>query len=257
MNSATRLLALAVLLSIGVSHSHADEQPLDYRVRPAGHIDLWPFVQAAEPCPVPIRVSQLQGPALKPRPGEAEVLVLPVDDDNSGDNNENTTTSEKKQPKQNEPQSRDCYQAASLASVSARSGLPAGKLPPNAAAECAAEDAPSVDLRMAGAWAGTEHHWAATCMRHRPLYFEEINAERYGYTPSNCLQPVISAAHFFGTIPALPYKMAVDRPHECVYTLGHYRPGSCNPRRWHHLPWDPKAAAVQTGFVAGMILGIP
>ena len=81
---------------------------------------------------------------------------------------------------------------------------------------------------------------------HRPLYFEEINLERYGYGCGWCLQPGASAAHFFGTVPALPYLMTVDCPHECIYTLGHYRPGSCPPwratgRPATHWPLRPKA----------------
>jgi hypothetical protein len=68
---------------------------------------------------------------------------------------------------------------------------------------------------------------------------------------------VISAGKFFFTIPALPYKMAVDPPHDCVYTLGNYRPGSCAPRRWNHLPLKAGAAIVEVGVIAGLILLIP
>jgi|GEM_PF-2508036 len=152
---------------------------------------------------------------------------------------------------------RACYEAPSLSTVTANIALPAGKLPASAAGECAAQTPPTSDPRLVGAWTVTEQHWSATCMRHRPLYFEEINAERYGYTPSYCFQPVLSAAHFFTTIPALPYKMAVDCPRDCIYTLGHYRPGSCVPRRKNCLPWQWDAAAVETGFVAGLILLVP
>ena len=135
--------------------------------------------------------------------------------------------------------------------------IPEGELPTDVAAHCADQIPPTGDSRLYGGWRCTEHHWSATCMRHRPLYFEEINAERYGYTVSYCLQPVISAARFFGTIPALPYKMVVECPRRCTYPLGHYRPGSCVPRRWHRLPWHLGAAVVETGFIAGLILIIP
>ncbi len=43
------------------------------------------------------------------------------------------------------------------------------------------------------------------------------------------LDPAVSAAHFFGTLPILPYKMGVDTPCECQYALGYYRPGNCAP----------------------------
>ena len=85
------------------------------------------------------------------------------------------------------------------------------------------------DARLRCGWAATDFHWSATGLCHRPLYFEEVNLERYGYTVSPLLQPAISGAHFFLTIPTLPYKMVAQPPKECVYTLGYYRPGS--PRR--------------------------
>lgn len=152
---------------------------------------------------------------------------------------------------------RECYEAPPLSALSASIALPAGTLPTDTAALCAAQTTPTGDARLIGAWPCTEHHWSATCMHHRPLYFEEINAERYGYTVSYVMQPIISAAKFFATIPALPYKMTLERPRDCSYTLGHYRPGSCVPRRCNRLPLDTKAAAVETGVIAGLILLIP
>lgn len=190
------------------------------------------------------QASKLPGPALESMDNKAEVLVVPK-------TAAVEATEENALPAS---QPRDCYHAPPLATMSASIALPSGKLPTNAAAECAAQTS---DTRLCCGWAGTEHHWSATCMRHRPLYFEEINAERYGYTVCYAMQPVISAARFFATIPALPYKMMVERPRDCIYTLGHYRPGSCAPRRWNRLPWQITAGVVETGFIAGMILLIP
>lgn len=151
----------------------------------------------------------------------------------------------------------NCYQAPPLSASSTSIALPTGALPKNVAAECALENSPTGDLRLVGGWRNTEFHWSATCMHHQPLYFEEINVERYGYTVSYCLQPLISAGRFFATIPALPYKMMIDRPCDCVYTLGHYRPGSCAPRRASHLPLKLGATAVECGWIAGLILLVP
>jgi hypothetical protein len=115
-------------------------------------------------------------------------------------------------------------------------------------------------------WPVLSYQWDATCLCYQPLYFEEINAERYGYIcedgwfccgPGNCWQSAASAAHFFGTIPCLPYCLVAERPTECVYTLGHYRPGSCPPWRWHWPPWDPYAAAACAGVYTGLIFAIP
>jgi hypothetical protein len=135
---------------------------------------------------------------------------------------------------------------------------PAGQLPTNRAAACW----DSINSRfgpLAGTrtWTGFDYYWDATCLCHRPLYFEEINLERYGYGCGWCLQPAASAAHFFGTVPALPYLAAVDCPHECIYTLGHYRPGSCPPWRHHWPPCDPLAVAAEGGVLTGLIFLIP
>jgi hypothetical protein len=113
------------------------------------------------------------------------------------------------------------------------------------------------DPRFWGGWAENNFQWSATRLCHRPLYFEQVNVERYGYTVSPVLQPVISGAHFFLTIPTLPYKMVVQPPRECIYTLGYYRSGSRAPRRWHHLTWDPTAATVQGLTVTGLVFLIP
>lgn len=85
-------------------------------------------------------------------------------------------------------------------------------------------------------WPSLVYHWEAAATWHQPLYFEEVNAERYGYQCNWVAQPFVSTAHFFGTLPALPYLMTVNCPRECVYTLGNYRPGSCPPWRRHCIP---------------------
>lgn len=111
-------------------------------------------------------------------------------------------------------------------------------------------------------WPVLTYQWDATCLCYQPLYFEEVNAERYGYVCDSCycccLQPAASAAHFFGTIPCLPYCLIAQCPTECVYTLGHYRPGTCGvPWRWHWPPCDPVAALSAGGIYTGLIFAIP
>lgn len=106
-------------------------------------------------------------------------------------------------------------------------------------------------------WPSLTYTWAAAATRHNPLYFEEVNAERYGYTCSRVLQPAISTAHFFGTIPALPYLHGANCPWECQYTLGHYRPGSCNPWRRHCWPLSARGALYQAGVVTGVTYILP
>jgi hypothetical protein len=116
------------------------------------------------------------------------------------------------------------------------------------------------------AWSTAVYNWDATCLCHRPLYFEEVNLERYGYQCGDhccsfpcecCLQPAASAAHFYGSVLALPYCMAAECPGDCVYTLGHYRPGDCNPWRYHWPPCDPLAMLSVGGVYTGLIFAIP
>jgi hypothetical protein len=51
--------------------------------------------------------------------------------------------------------------------------------------------------------------------------------------------------------------MTVDRAHDCISTLGYYRPGDCVPRRANRPPFRLTAAAVETGVLAGLILLLP
>ena len=71
------------------------------------------------------------------------------------------------------------------------------------------------------------------------------------------MQPIMSGAHFFGTIPILPYKMGLETPQECVYALGYYRPGSCAPYMMTQPGFTWRAAAFQTGAVTGVAAAVP
>lgn len=51
---------------------------------------------------------------------------------------------------------------------------------------------------------------------YQPLYFEDVNLERCGYSAHCCVQPLISGAHFFGTCGILPFKMIARSPCSCV-----------------------------------------
>jgi hypothetical protein len=110
-------------------------------------------------------------------------------------------------------------------------------------------------------WPVNTFTWVASCLCHNPLYFEEINLERYGYgcgcygpCCSTCLQSGVSACHFFGTIPALPWKMAVDCPCECEYALGYYRPGSCPPWRYNCCTQPSCLGALAEGGAATALI---
>jgi hypothetical protein len=144
-----------------------------------------------------------------------------------------------------------------LSEVGTDVSLPTGLLPGDPEASGEAAPILRVDARLTQGWGLMEATWSPTNLCHRPLYFEQVNLERHGYTISPLLQPAISGAHFFATIPALPYKMTVDRPRDCIYTLGYYRPGSVAPRRWQGLPLHAGAATVEAATAIGLVLLLP
>lgn len=96
-------------------------------------------------------------------------------------------------------------------------------------------------------FAPTLFTWKAAGLCHKPLYFEDVQLERYGHSWNPVLQPFVSGAHFFVSVPLLPYKMGLKPPHECVYTLGYYRPGNCAPYMFEPIPLSLRAAVWQ-GF---------
>ena len=100
--------------------------------------------------------------------------------------------------------------------------------------------------------------WTASALSTRAAYFEDVQLERYGNTiVCPALQPIVSGVKFFATIPILPYKMGVTPPHECVYTLGHRRPGSRAPYMVEPFPISPRGALFQAGAVVGGVAAIP
>jgi hypothetical protein len=103
---------------------------------------------------------------------------------------------------------------------------PAGELPPDLAAIPFAQ-APIIaaDSLTSREWLNYAYFWQAPALCHGPLYFEEPNLERYGHRSRFLTQPFLSGAHFFSAVPALPFKMALNRPFNCRYTLGNGRPG--------------------------------
>jgi hypothetical protein len=103
----------------------------------------------------------------------------------------------------------------------------------------------------------TTFTWKASALCHKPLYFEELQLERYGHTAGPIVQPFLSGAHFFVSIAALPYAMGVQPPNECIYQLGLYRPGSCAPWLIDPIPLSLRGALLQTGAVLGGIYLIP
>jgi hypothetical protein len=152
-----------------------------------------------------------------------------------------------------------------LSDLSTNIQLPNGVLPRDYWAEHP-QIAPFVDTCGTNrGWPMDCYHWCPSCLCYQPLYFEEPNLERYGYgcgcrscCCSTCVQSACSAAHFFGTVPALPYMMGANCPCECNYALGDYRPGDCNPWRYRCCaPCSAMGAISEGGAAYGLILMLP
>ncbi len=97
------------------------------------------------------------------------------------------------------------------------------------------------------AWPEVTYMWKASALCHKPLYFEDVHLERYGHSWGPYLDPLVSGAHFFTRLPALPYCMGLKTPNECVYSLGYYRPGNCAP----YLIEQPGFTCRAAGFAIG------
>jgi hypothetical protein len=122
--------------------------------------------------------------------------------------------------------------------------------------ECTVREAP-IALDGGRNWPETCYTWKASGLCHKPLYFEQSHMERYGHSWGPVLDPVVSGAHFFASVPMLPYKMGLEPPCECVYPLGHYRPGSCAPRYIEPFPFSIRAAALEATAVTGLTFAVP
>lgn len=133
---------------------------------------------------------------------------------------------------------------ADLAYVTSEFGLPN---------ECLLPQQPLV----ARQWTPTTFTWKASNQCHNPLYFQDVNLERYGHTHGPIAEPLIQTAHFFGSVLVLPYKMGVHHPRECIYTLGYYRPGNCAPWILPAVPISARGILNQAAVMTGGTLLIP
>jgi len=106
-------------------------------------------------------------------------------------------------------------------------------------------------------WCPATFTFTASALSHKPLYFEEVQAERYGHVMGPVLQPVVSGAHFFLNIALLPYKMGINPPGECQYALGYYRPGSCAPWMVPPVPLSIRGGLAEAGVIVGGVFLIP
>lgn len=106
-------------------------------------------------------------------------------------------------------------------------------------------------------WLASTYQYHASALCHKPLYFEQVQLERYGHTAGPIRQPLLSGAHFIGSLVALPYQMAISPPTECEYSLGYYRPGNCAPWMIPPIPLSLRGATAEVAAALGMVYLIP
>ena len=99
--------------------------------------------------------------------------------------------------------------------------------------------------------------WTASGLCHKPLYFEDVQLERYGHEHGPVAAPLIASAHFFGNVLFLPYKMGIHPMNECQYALGFYRPGNCAPWTIAPVPLSLRGAVAETAVVVGAAAILP
>ena len=104
-------------------------------------------------------------------------------------------------------------------------------------------------------WCPAYALWRTPNLCHNPLYFEEVNLERFGARFPG--QPFLSAGHFFASIVTLPYASTVQPPHQCVYSAGYGRPGNKYSYQFKRPMWSRRGATFQGLLLAGLIVGLP
>lgn len=106
-------------------------------------------------------------------------------------------------------------------------------------------------------WNNLCYTWKASNLCHKPLYFEQVRAERYGHVAPFPFQPAVSFVHFVGSVVLLPYKMGIELPNECIYSLGYYRPGDCAPYQIPGFPLSLRGALFEGAAIGIGTLTVP
>jgi hypothetical protein len=246
----------------GDDHAVAEFADASVSVPPPGVIlEEAPAVAAADDASEANGDATRQAPEPEPfaAPEPENSIVLVALADTTAMNTQKTAADKEKDAAKNAcgEQSKDCKQALknlrddgieTIALDIRVGGRPGSDYP----CECRLEGETFEPRRFAT----TMMTWKAAGYCHKPLYFEDWNLERYGHSHGP-LDPVFSAAHFFVSLPVLPYKMGVELPWECIYPLGYYRPGNCAPWTVPAPPISCRGFAVEAATVTGILFLLP
>ena len=106
-------------------------------------------------------------------------------------------------------------------------------------------------------WFNSVAGWTAPEFYTRPLYFEQINFERYETAAPAWTRPARSYVQFLGTIPVLPYKIGANGPTERMYAVGHYPHGQMAPAYSNWGKLSKRGILLQGAATTGLIFIIP
>ncbi|MCE9556942.1 MAG: hypothetical protein K8T91_26640 [Planctomycetes bacterium] len=235
----------------------AVKQPSNYRLtaaqQPADEKSVLPALPGMEPEPAPAKTPPAAAPrpyidpppgAAAPPPGQLAPMPLPLSNGEPQKLDEKIAYDCKA--------AREALKKQKLADIDldievrARRGFEVPK-------DCSLAD----EAFQPRDWENTDFVWTASGLCHKPLYFEERHLERYGHSTGPYTQPLVSGAHFFGSVLMLPWNMGLKLPGECEYALGHYEPGNCAPYMIPALPITARAALFQAGAAAGLVYLLP
>ena len=90
----------------------------------------------------------------------------------------------------------------------------------------------------------------ASYVVYQPLYFQQINTERYVWE-LGIFQPLVSAGQFYGDVLLFPYKFAANPPWHCDANVGYALPGDPEPLRFLTTPFSWRGAAALAGVAVG------
>jgi hypothetical protein len=137
----------------------------------------------------------------------------------------------------------NCAEMRPVTAINTNIGIkPAGnERPEDVGAVCHPAQHEPLYMMSGRPWSPVCYFWEAPVLAYGPLYFEETNLERHGYSQTYLrgVQPLVSSAHFFGTVVATPFLLLAEPLQECDYTLGQYRPGDCVPFQWNYPYFSP------------------
>ncbi len=88
-------------------------------------------------------------------------------------------------------------------------------------------------------------------------YFEHQAELDYNQPQLSLMQPMVSAANFYGRVTLLPYLWGVRHPQDEIYDLGEDNPGSPVPYRKHYAPLSVKGAVNEGALFTGLGFLIP